>query len=126
MDTLGSPNNLAKQGQDLADTAAEKIQSGIRNVKDTGSHAADRLSDKVESVRSSAGPAIGKAANQTESLLSQTVDSLSLAGKKVRSTVSDVGDSVVTYTKDNPVKAILMSAAAGVLIATIVRAFNRE
>jgi ElaB/YqjD/DUF883 family membrane-anchored ribosome-binding protein len=126
MDTLGSPNNLAKQGQDLADKAADKIQSGIRNVKDTGSQAADRLSDKVESVRSSAGPVLGKAANQTESLLSQTVDSLSAAGKKVRSTVSDVGDSVVTYTKDNPVKAIFISAAAGALIAAVVHALNRD
>jgi ElaB/YqjD/DUF883 family membrane-anchored ribosome-binding protein len=58
--------------------------------------------------------------------LSQTVDSLSAAGKKVRSTVSDVGDSVVTYTKDNPVKAIVISAAAGALIATLVHALNRD
>jgi ElaB/YqjD/DUF883 family membrane-anchored ribosome-binding protein len=119
-------NNLAKQGQELADKAADKFQSGIRNVKDTGSYAADRLSDRVESARSATGPSLDKAANQAHSMLSQSVGSLSAAGKKARSTVSDVGDSVVAYTKDNPVKTILIAAATGVLISAIVRAFNRE
>ena len=125
MDTVKNPSHT-QQAQDLADKAADRIQGGIRTVRDTGAHAADELSAKVENARTSAGPTLGRAADQAESLFSQTVDSLSAAGKKVRSTVSDVGDSVVTYTKDNPVKAIVISAAAGALIATLVHALNRD
>jgi ElaB/YqjD/DUF883 family membrane-anchored ribosome-binding protein len=122
MDTVSTPGNFAKQAQDLADKAADKVQSGINNAKDRGSQAADRLSDRVESARGS----VGRTADQAETMFTQTIDSLTAAGKKVRSTVSDVGDSVVTYTKDNPVKAILISVAAGALIARIARAFNRD
>lgn len=124
MDTVGSAGNLAKQGQDIADRAADKIQSGIRSAKEIGTLAVDRLSDKVESARSSTGPVLGKVADQAESVWGSTVDSLSATGIRVRSTVSELGESVVTYTKDNPVKAILISAAAGALIAAVVRALR--
>jgi ElaB/YqjD/DUF883 family membrane-anchored ribosome-binding protein len=46
------------------------------------------------------------------------MDSLNDASQKVRATVADIGDSVLTYTQDNPVKAILISAAVGAIIAT--------
>ena len=62
METVGSNNNFGKQTQDLADKAAEKVQSGIRTAKDTTNQVADRLSDTVEAARSSAGPRIAKAA----------------------------------------------------------------
>jgi hypothetical protein len=122
MDTIASPNNLAKQGQELADKAADRIQNGIRTAKDTGGQAADRLSDKVESARIGTRGALSQAADQADSMLSKTIE----AGKQVSSTVSDVGGSVVTYTKENPVKAILISVAAGALIATFARIFNRD
>ena len=122
METFGNAGNVAKHGQELADKAADKIQSGIKTVKDGGLQAADRVSDKLDSVRSSAGPAIARAADHAGSIFGQTIDSLSAAGKRARSGVADVGDRVVTYAKDNPVQAILISAAAGALIAALVRA----
>jgi hypothetical protein len=71
METVGS-NIFGKQTQDLADKAAEKVQSGIRTAKDTTNQAADRLSDTVEAARSRAGPSIAKAANQVESIANPT------------------------------------------------------
>jgi ElaB/YqjD/DUF883 family membrane-anchored ribosome-binding protein len=122
MDTVINPGNFAKQTEDIADRSADKIQGGIKNGKEIGSQGADRMSKKIDSVQNSAGSALGKMADQAESMWNQTVDSVSATGKKVRSTVSDVGESVVTYAKDNPVKAILISAAAGALMAAVVRA----
>ncbi|MDB6084206.1 MAG: hypothetical protein JWN43_2087 [Gammaproteobacteria bacterium] len=63
-----------------------------------------------------------KAAAQAQSAANQAMDSLSAATQKVRATASDVGEGVVTYTQVNPVKAILISATVGALIATVVSA----
>jgi ElaB/YqjD/DUF883 family membrane-anchored ribosome-binding protein len=125
METGGSNNNFGKQTQDLADKAAEKVQSGIRTAKDSANQMADRLSDTVESTRSGAPPIIGKAADRAKSAANQTIDSLGSATKKVQATVADVGESVISYTQDNPVKAILISATVGILIGALATTLNR-
>jgi ElaB/YqjD/DUF883 family membrane-anchored ribosome-binding protein len=121
METGGSNNNFGKQTQDLADKAAEKVQSGIRTAKDSANQVADRLSDTVEGARSG----VGKAADQAQSVANQTLDSLGSATKKVQATVADVGQSVISYTQDNPVKAILISATVGILIGALATTLNR-
>jgi ElaB/YqjD/DUF883 family membrane-anchored ribosome-binding protein len=121
METGGSNNNFGKQTQDLADKAAEKVQSGIRTAKDSANQVADRLSDTVEGARSG----VGKAADQAQSVANQTLDSLDSATKKVQATVADVGQSVISYTQDNPVKAILISATVGILIGALATTLNR-
>ena len=100
MESVTGDNNFGKHGQEFADKTADKLQSGIRNAKDTANRAGDTLSEAA----------------------GQAMDSLNTATQKVRATASDVGDSVVSYTRDNPVTTILISAAVGALIATIVSA----
>ena len=126
METVGSNNNFGKQTQDLADKAAEKVQSGIRTAQDTTNQVADRLSDTVEAARSSAGPRIAQAADRVQSVANQTMDSFGAATRKVRATAADVGDSVISYTRDNPVKAILISAAVGALIGALATTLPRS
>jgi ElaB/YqjD/DUF883 family membrane-anchored ribosome-binding protein len=122
METGGSNNNFGKQTQDLADKAAEKVQSGIRTAKDSANQVADRLSDTVEGARSG----VGRAADQAQSVANQTLDSFGSATKKVQATVADVGQSVISYTQDNSVKAILISATVGILIGALATTLNRR
>jgi ElaB/YqjD/DUF883 family membrane-anchored ribosome-binding protein len=121
MESVTGDDNFGKRGQEFADETADKLQSGIRNAKDTANRAGDKLSESVENVRSS-GQFIGKAADKAQAAASQAMDSLNAANQTVRATASDVGDSVVSYTRDNPVTTILISAAVGALIATVVSA----
>jgi ElaB/YqjD/DUF883 family membrane-anchored ribosome-binding protein len=125
METGGSNSNFGKQTQDLADKAAEKVQSGIRTAKDSANQVADKLSNTVEDARSGVAPMIGKAADRAQSVANQTIDSLGSVTKKVQATVGDVGQSVISYTQDNPVKAILISATVGILIGALATTLNR-
>jgi ElaB/YqjD/DUF883 family membrane-anchored ribosome-binding protein len=119
MESVTGDDSFGKHGQEFAGKTADKLQSGI---KDTANRAGDKLSESVENVRSSSGQFIGKAADQAQSTASQAMGSLNAATQKVRATASDVGDSVVSHTRDNPVTTILISAAVGALIATVVSA----
>jgi ElaB/YqjD/DUF883 family membrane-anchored ribosome-binding protein len=118
-------NNFGKQGQDLADKTADKVQSGIRTAQDVANRGVDKLSEGIDSVRRNTGPALAKTTDKAQSVANQAVDSFNNASKKMRATVADVGDSVVTYAQDNPVKAILISAAVGAIIATAVTTLSR-
>jgi hypothetical protein len=78
-----------------SDKAADRLQSGIREVKQGVSSSASAASNKVEAMRNATGPALDKAS-----------------------------DAAQGNTRQKPIKALLISAAAGAALITLVRAFS--
>jgi len=101
-------DDLAKQGQDFADKAADKVNGDIRNARQT----ATKL-----------GMA---AADQAQTLLGRGLDSARATAQQVRDSATQASESLVTYTKENPVKAILIAAASGALLVTLIKALSRS
>jgi ElaB/YqjD/DUF883 family membrane-anchored ribosome-binding protein len=95
-------HDLAKHGEDSINKAAGQAQRGIEQT-------ASRLSSNVESARQSAKP-----------LLDQASD----AAAQLRSTATQASDSIISYTQDNPVKALLFAAAGGALLLTLIKALT--
>jgi ElaB/YqjD/DUF883 family membrane-anchored ribosome-binding protein len=128
MDISGKDPDLANKGQAFVDKAADKLQGGIRDAKQGANSAASAASSKVESLRSATGPALGRASDQAQDMLSQGIDAVGDATRRAQNFASDAQDSIVTYTRQKPVKALLIAAAAGAVLITLVRAFssNRE
>ena len=125
METSGKdPSDLANKGQAFADKAADKLQSGIRDAKQSVSSAASSASNKVEAMRSGVGPAIDNASDNAQGLLRQGRDAVSDATRKAQDFASDAQDSIVTYTRQKPVKALLIAAATGAALITLMRAFS--
>ncbi len=125
MDTYGKDStDFANKGQALADKAADNFQGGIRDAKQGVNSAAASASNKVESVRSGVGPALDKASERAQGLLSQGLDAVSDATRRAQDFASYTQDSIVSYTREKPVKALLIAAAAGAVLATLIRAIS--
>jgi ElaB/YqjD/DUF883 family membrane-anchored ribosome-binding protein len=122
MDLTGTTNDFSKQGQELADKASNKIQGGIQDAKRTFNRAADQLSRKADELGSESKPWIKKAAQQTNAFAQSVGD----ATQRVRDTASQASDSVTAYAKENPVKAILIAAASGMVLATLFNMVSRS
>ena len=90
----------------FSDTAPNKAADKAKGRID---QAASSLSDTVESARQGAKPIF---------------DQVGAAAGKIRDTASDASDSLITYTKDNPVKALMIAAAAGALFLTVLKALT--
>jgi len=90
-------------------------EESCMNASVSTSHVAKKAEDLAD-------PLIERAVDRVQSIASQAIDSMTSATKQVRATVTDVSDGVVSYTQDNPFKAILISAAVGALAATVVSA----
>src|ERR1700677_3182165 len=104
---MDTPSNaIADSGKDMADAAANKIQSGIREAKKTIDKAADQLSSKVEDLRTDSKPVIKQMRDQAQSFAEGARDT----GRQFRDAASRASDSVTSFTKENPVKAILIAA----------------
>jgi ElaB/YqjD/DUF883 family membrane-anchored ribosome-binding protein len=113
-------NDLQKNGQALADQAADKVQGGIRDAKHAAKQAGATLSNKVDELQQDAAPAVNKAFDRVRSIGRQSMDAVGDAAQRTRDAASYASDSVVAYTRENPVKALLIAAASGALLLSLI------
>jgi ElaB/YqjD/DUF883 family membrane-anchored ribosome-binding protein len=113
--------NLPKNGHTLADKAAEKVQDGIRDAQQAAKEAGSNLSDRVEALRSEAGSALTKTFARAQSIGRQGVDAVSDAAQRAREVAAGTSDSIITYTRENPVKALLIATASGALLVSLIQ-----
>jgi ElaB/YqjD/DUF883 family membrane-anchored ribosome-binding protein len=114
-------SNLPKNGQTLADKAADKVQGGIRDAQHAAKDAGSALSNKVEELRGDTGSVLANAVDRVQSLGKQGIDAISDAAQRTRDAATDTADSVVRYTKKNPMTALMIAAASGALLLTLIK-----
>jgi ElaB/YqjD/DUF883 family membrane-anchored ribosome-binding protein len=120
---MDTPSNaIANSGKDMANIAANKFQSGIRQAKKTIDKAGDQLSSKVEGIRTTSKPAIDEMGAQAQSF----AEGLRDTGRQFGDAASRASDSVISFAKENPVKAIFIAAASGAVLMTLFNAFARS
>jgi ElaB/YqjD/DUF883 family membrane-anchored ribosome-binding protein len=122
MDLTGTTNDLSKHGQELADKATNKVQASIHDAKRTVNHAADQLWSKADQLRSETKPLIKKAAQQTNAF----AQSVGETTQRIRAAANQASESVTEYAKENPVKAVLIAAASGAVLATLFHTISRS
>jgi ElaB/YqjD/DUF883 family membrane-anchored ribosome-binding protein len=108
---------FAKSSQALADKAADKAQSGIRSAQSSVQAAGDTLLDKISDVQ----PKIGR---RVQSAAQQSLDAVSDIAGQARDFAGDAVDSIVSYTKKNPLQALAIAAAAGALVYAATRTYR--
>jgi ElaB/YqjD/DUF883 family membrane-anchored ribosome-binding protein len=116
--------NFAKTSQALADKATDKVQTGIRSAQQSAKEAGESLSSKVTEVHDAAAPVIRNASNRAQSAIRQSFDTASDFASQAREMAAGTADSIVSYTKRNPVQALAVAAAAGALLYVAMKALR--
>jgi gas vesicle protein len=124
MNTTGDNTTFTDQGKDLVNKAAKKMQGGLQGVKSIAEEAGDHLSGTMNNLSSNVGPSIDKVAGKARAVAEQGMEMTDIAIQQVRDTAADISDSLLKYTKRNPGKALLMAAAGGALLATLIMALT--
>jgi ElaB/YqjD/DUF883 family membrane-anchored ribosome-binding protein len=106
-----------KQGQAFVDTATDKVQGGIRDAEAI-------LSNKVDEIRSDATTGFRQATARAQAMGKQGLDAVTGAAGRARDTVSSASQSVIDYTRENPVKALTIAAVSGGLLVAIAKAIR--
>jgi ElaB/YqjD/DUF883 family membrane-anchored ribosome-binding protein len=117
-------SSFTTTGQALADKAADKTQSGFRTAQDIAKETGNVLSSKLEDVRSDAGTAVRKGARRVRAARQQGLDAITDMAGQAREVASHATDSIVAYTKKNPVKALAIAAASGAVLYTMIKALS--
>jgi ElaB/YqjD/DUF883 family membrane-anchored ribosome-binding protein len=116
--------NFGKTSQALADKASDKIQAGIRSAQQSAKDAGDSLASKVSEVHDKAVPVIRNAGSRAQSTLQQGFDTVSDIAGQARDVAATTADSIVSYTKRNPVQALAIAAASGALLYVAIKALR--
>lgn len=82
---------------------------------------ADGAERALHDVRERVAPSAVRWATQAEDLAHRGVSKVRESGELVRDRAVAYGERGVQYVKDEPVKAVLIAAAAGALLATLLR-----
>lgn len=106
------------------DEAAQKAHEGVDAGQRYAQKAVNRLVDRANEWRDEAGPAINRMTERAEDYARQGAQWVRDNGDRVRSQVSRASDRTIGYMRDEPLKSVLMAAAAGALLYAVVRLFS--
>lgn len=103
-----------------ADNAANKATGMIQSTKRVANVALDSLQTGVEGLRQAVPSAFSHAAAQVEDLTRRGIERARATSAQVRERVTETGERTVSYIKDEPVKSVLIAAAAGAAMAALI------
>ena len=121
---IDDKNSFAKQGQAAVDKVADKIQGGVKDAQYAANRTGAALTNKVDEFRAGAAPVINKVAGQAQDMARQGMDAGARVARQAGEQASEVSDSVIAYTKENPIKALASAAASGALLITLIKALT--
>jgi len=113
-------------GNTVADQAAQSADNAIKSTQRFANETLDSLSDKVQDVRDQAAPVLNRVAEKAETLARRGIDAVKDSSQQLRDKALRASDSTVGYIKDEPIKAILIAAAAGAVLAALISRITRS
>ena len=84
---------------------------------------ADKATDKAAELRDNAAPIVKRVTGEMRTMGKQSMSAVSDMANQARAVASDASDSIITYTKANPVKALAIAVASGALLYAAIKAF---
>ncbi len=119
----------APPGPNVTQSVSDKGQSGFRSTQQTADKALNRVggevAKKTEEPKTDTSPLPDKTNDQLQELLQQGREKFDEASRIVREKVARASDMAISYTREEPIKGILMAAAAGALAMHVLSSMAR-
>lgn len=116
-----SSGPIAREVESIARSAADRADRAL----DATQGALHSLQDRVEDARDRAPGALGRAAAQLDDLKRRGVDTARQVGATVKDQAVRTSERTAGYIKDEPLKAMLIAAAAGAALAALLGLASR-
>jgi len=104
-----------------ADPAAPAIEHALQSTQRVADQALDDLSSTARDLRDQVSPMLDRAGERASALAQRGVDAVRERSLQLRSQALRASDDTLNYIKDEPVKAVLIAAAAGAALMALAR-----
>lgn len=108
-----------------ADQLSHRTDEALRSARRTADGAINALHDKVEQMNETIPGALSRAAAKVDEITRRGVGRARDTSLQMRDQVTRAGDRTVSYIKDEPLKSVLIAAAAGATMAAVISLLSR-
>jgi len=130
MDTNTSYNPYSPEGANVdsrtIDQATRSADHAIESTQEMAKGLFARVANKTASARDSALPAIDKAAGQLRDAARISADTVRDKTTQVRDAALRASDVAAAYVREDPLKGMLLSAAAGAALIALASLLVRS
>jgi ElaB/YqjD/DUF883 family membrane-anchored ribosome-binding protein len=121
-------NNAVMQDKSLsqaADRAADKVSTLIDGAKGMVDEAGQNVQRGLDNLRDSVPGTFARYGETCDNLTRQGVTQARRLSRKAQRQLSGMSDSTVDYIQDQPIKAVLLAAAAGAGLMLLATALGK-
>lgn len=126
MNTSTSTNITSSNGSGSPASKTGADRHAADRGRDIANQTFDQLAHAVESARATAVPAIEKFTTGAESMAQRSVELARIKSQQMRDQAHLASEKTATYVRQEPVKSLLIAAAAGALLAWLLSPSKRD
>ena len=105
--------------------AVEEVETTARDVKRVAGAALEGLTDAVADVQARVAPEIARVTDEAKAIARRGVRMVRERSDAVRDGAVRLSDSTAAYTRKEPIKALLVAAAAGAALLSLAAMLAR-
>lgn len=118
--TIADPVNA------VVDPVTRSADQAIRSTQHAATAALDSIAESAQTLRRETAPLLDRAADRASTLAHRGIDAVKDATHQVRAQAQSTSDRTVDYIRAEPVKAVLIAAAAGAALTGAVVLLSRS
>ena len=112
--------------QDRLDDVTRQAHDGVDAGQRYAHQAVDRIADRASGWTDQAAPVIDRVTERAQGLARQSAQWARQNSDRVRQQVAQASDRTVGYVREEPVRSVLIAAAAGALLVALVRLISNR
>jgi ElaB/YqjD/DUF883 family membrane-anchored ribosome-binding protein len=109
----------------ITDSVGNAAEQALASTRRVANEMLDTVGHSVEGVRQQAAPMLNRASDQAVATAQHGVDAVRETSRHWREQAQHASDRTVTYIREEPVKAMLIAATAGALLAALAGLVRR-
>ena len=114
-----TPSQFVQGAADSADQAVDQIDKAAQEVH-------NNLANSAHKAVNGAKPVMERLAKDAESIARRGLETARDTSRQLRERAAQASDTTVKYIQDEPVKAMLIAAAAGAALVTVISLLSRS
>jgi len=113
-------NSTAKSPSQLADDLRGTAQDAVETSRAYAQNAVDAAGQKVRNLRHDVEPAVEQIASRVQHAVQRGLEAASKSGVRAQERFTDAAQVTSRYIADQPVRSVLIAAAAGAAITALL------
>lgn len=119
-------DQAASSAHKLADTVLAGAQDAVQTTRNAANNTLERAEEGVRALRSRTDPAIDDLAARAQELAARSIDYCAETSARARRQIHQAADATNKYVVEQPAKSLVIAAASGAALATLVFWMSRR